>query len=75
MRWLQCPSRSNLDNCTMCAVKLVDISERENRKHLKGIIYDQKQIIRTITSELCIATSVNLRKVASLSVIQRRGEE
>jgi hypothetical protein len=47
MQWLQRASRSNLDNCTSCGVKL-DASETEKRKYLKGIIYDQKQIIRTI---------------------------
>jgi hypothetical protein len=49
--------------------------ETEKRKYLKGTIYDQKQIIRTITSEICIEASVNLRRVASLSVILQRKEE
>jgi hypothetical protein len=47
-------------------VKLVDISETEKRKYLKGIIYDLTQIIRKGRLEICIAASVNLRRVAGL---------
>jgi hypothetical protein len=47
-------------------LKLVDISETEKRKCLKDITYDLKQIIRTRMPEICIAASMNLRRVAGL---------
>jgi len=47
-------------------VKLVDISEREKRKYVKGITYDLKQIIRTRTSEMCTAASAYVRRAAGL---------